>query len=149
MIKLSVGYPNQDASEDMVKRFLEGQLHDETKPVLTGEDINEMRKQVNAVSIKDNLRRYAVEIVEATRTNPEIACGASPRALLSLLRCAQALAFMADRDYCIPEDIAEAATLTLTHRIILTSEARLSRTTKEYLVRRILEQVRCNESSNS
>ena len=56
---------------------------------------------------------------------------------------------MADRDYCIPEDIAEAATLTLSHRIILTSEAKLSRTTKEYLVRKILEQVRCNESSHS
>ena len=66
-----------------------------------------------------------------------------------MLRCAQALAYMADRDYCIPEDIANAATLTLTHRIILTSEARLSRTTKEYLVRKILEQVRCNEGSNS
>ena len=149
MMKLSVGYPNQEASEDMVNRFLEGQLHQETKPVLSADDIEAMRNSVREVTIKDNLRTYAVNIVEATRNNPEIACGASPRALLSLLRCAQALAYMADRDYCIPEDVAEAATLTLTHRIILTSEARLSRTTKEYLVRKILEQVRCNEGSNS
>ena len=70
MIKLSVGYPNQDASEDMVKRFLEGQLHQETTPVLTADDINEMRKMVKAVTIKENLRCYAVEIVEATRNNP-------------------------------------------------------------------------------
>ena len=149
MMKLSVGYPNADASNDMVSRFLEGQLHQETKPVLSGEDINEMRTQVKAVTIKDNLRDYAVNIVEATRNNAEVACGASPRALLSLLRCAQAIAFMADRDYCIPEDIAEAAKLTLPHRIILTSEAKLSRTTKEYLIRRILEQVKCDENSNS
>lgn len=149
MIKLSVGYPNTDASEDMVSRFLTGDLHQQTSPVLSAEDINEMRNQVKAVTIKENLRTYAVEIVEATRKNPEIACGASPRALLSMLRCAQALAYMKDREYCVPEDIAEAATLTLTHRIILTSEAKLSRTTKEYLVRKILEQVRCNESTNS
>ena len=87
--------------------------------------------------------------IEKTRNNPEIQCGASPRALLAMLRCSQALAYMADRDYCIPEDIAEAATLTLPHRIILTSEAKLSRTTKEYLIRRILEQVKCDENSNS
>lgn len=148
MMKLSVGYPNADASGDMVSRFLEGQLHQETKSVLSADDINEMRKQVKAVSIKDNLRDYAVNIVESTRTNPEIACGASPRALLSLIRCAQALAYIADRDYCVPEDIAEAAKLTLSHRIILTSEAKLSRTTKEYLINNILQQVRCNEATN-
>ncbi|MBR4707540.1 MAG: MoxR family ATPase [Pseudobutyrivibrio sp.] len=148
MMKLSVGYPNADASNDMVSRFLEGQLHQETKPVLSGEDINEMRTQVKAVTIKDNLRDYAVNIVEATRNNAEVACGASPRALLSLLRCAQAIAFMADRDYCIPEDIAEAAKLTLPHRIILTSEAKLSRTTKEFLITSILQQVKCGQATN-
>lgn len=148
MMKLSVGYPNADASNDMVSRFLEGQLHQETKPVLSGEDINEMRKQVKAVTIKDNLRDYAVNIVEATRNNAEVACGASPRALLSLLRCAQALAFMSDREYCIPEDIAEAAKLTLPHRIILTSEAKLSRTTKEFLITSILQQVKCGQATN-
>ncbi|CBK73401.1 MoxR-like ATPases [Butyrivibrio fibrisolvens 16/4] len=148
MMKLSVGYPNADASNDMVSRFLEGQLHQETKPVLSGDDINEMRTQVKAVTIKDNLRDYAVNIVEATRNNSEVACGASPRALLSLLRCAQAIAFMADRDYCIPEDIAEAAKLTLPHRIILTSEAKLSRTTKEFLITSILQQVKCGQATN-
>ena len=149
MIKISVGYPNADASGDMAKRFLEGSLHQDTTPVLSADDINDMRKQVKAVAIKDNLRNYAVAIVEKTRNNPEIQCGASPRALLAMLRCSQALAYMADREYCIPEDIAEAATLTLPHRIILTSEAKLSRTTKEYLIRRILEQVKCDENSNS
>ena len=148
MMKLSVGYPNQDASKDMVKRFLEGQLHQETTAVLSAKDIEEMRNSVREVTIKDNLRTYAVNIVEATRNNPEISCGASPRALLSLLRCAQALAYMADRDYCIPEDIAEAAKLTLAHRIILTSEAKLSRTTKEYLITNILQQVRCDTATN-
>lgn len=149
MLKLSVGYPNSDASSDMAKRFLDGQLHESTQSVLLAHDITKMRQEVKDVSIKDNLRDYAVEIVDATRNNAEIECGASPRALLSMLRYAQALAYMADRDYCIPEDIASAAMLTLTHRIILTSEAKLSRTTKDFLMKKILEQVKCHENPNS
>ncbi len=149
MLKLSVGYPDTNASEDMVKRFLDGQLHSTTESVLTAEDIVNMRGQVKSVSIKENLRSYAVEIVEATRNSSEATCGASPRALLSTLRLAQALAYMDDRNYCVPEDIAEAAKLTLPHRLILTSEAKLSKTTKDYLVKTILQQVRCNEATGS
>lgn len=141
MIRLSVGYPDAEASGDMAKRFLDGVLHEETRPVLNGEDIIEMRREVNSVKIRDNLRTYAVNIVEATRNKAEISCGASPRALLTMLRCAQAIAFMDDRNYCIPEDIAEAAELTIPHRLILTTGAKLSRLTKEELVKNILLQV--------
>lgn len=148
MIKLSVGYPNTDASEDMTRRFLEGTLHEKTLPVLTGDDVTEMRKEVFSVSIKKNLQAYAVKIVEETRTNAEISCGASPRALLAMLRYSQALAYMAQRDYCIPEDIAEAARYTLPHRLMLTTEAKVNGTTKEYIVKKILEQVRCDEGNN-
>ena len=80
--------------------------------------------------------------MESTRTKPEISCGASPRALLALLRYAQALAFMDSRTYCIPEDVAEAAARTLPHRLILTAGARLSRVTKEEIVHTILSQVK-------
>ena len=141
MIKLSVGYPDTKASEDMAERFLLGQLHEETESVLSGKDILDMRKDVASVTVKDNLRSYAVNITDATRNKPEIAVGASPRALLSMLRCAQAIAYLAGRDYCIPEDIADAAKLTLPHRLILTGEARLSHITSEDLIKTILGKV--------
>ncbi len=141
MIRLSVGYPDTKASEDMAERFLLGQLHEETESVLSGKEILDMRKGVASVSVKDNLRSYAVNIVDATRNKAEIAVGASPRALLSMLRCAQAIAYLADRDYCIPEDITDAAKLTLPHRLILTGEARLSHITSEELVRNILGKI--------
>lgn len=141
MIKLSVGYPDTKASEDMAERFLLGQLHEETESVLSGKDILDMRKDVASVTVKDNLRSYAVNITDATRNKPEIAVGASPRALLSMLRCAQAIAYLAGRDYCIPEDIAYAAKLTLPHRLILTVEARLSHITSEDLIKTILGKV--------
>ena len=142
MVKLSIGYPDTTASEDIARRFLIGELHDKTTPVLSGVDVISMQREAGKVSIHDNLRSYAVNIVEATRKKAEISCGASPRALLAMLRYAQALAYMDGRDYCIPEDIAEAAKATIPHRLILTTEARLSRVTKTDLVKKILEQVK-------
>ena len=145
MLKLSVGYPDSNASEDMARRFLTGSLHQATSPVLSAEDILQMRAKVKSVSVKENLQTYAVNIVEATRKHTEISCGASPRALLALLRYAQSLAFIDARDYCIPEDIAISANLTLPHRLILTTEAKVNGDTKEYLLHKILEQVKCTE----
>ena len=101
-----------------------------------------MQNAAAKVSIHDDLTAYAVNIADATRNKAEISCGASPRALLSLLRCAQALAFMDDRSYCIPEDITSAAALTLPHRLILSSGARLSRVTGEDMVAGILAQTK-------
>lgn len=142
LMKLSVGYPDARASEDMAERFLKGQLHGETQAVLTGADVLAMRQAVSEVTIHKDLSTYAVAIVEATRNKAEIACGASPRALLALIRCAQAIAYMADRDYCVPEDIAKAAELTLPHRLMLTTGAKLSHVTREDLVKKILGQVK-------
>ena len=142
MMKLSVGYPDSTASDDMARRFLEGDLHADIETVLSPQDIEDMRLEATKVSIHDNLRAYAVKIVEETRNKPEIACGASPRALLSLLRCAQAMAFVEGRGYCIPEDIAEAAVVTLPHRLVLTTEAKMNRTDKELVVKKILERTK-------
>ena len=142
MTRLSIGYPETEASQDMVSRFLEGRLHSETTPVLTARDIEEMKAEVNAVTIHENLIAYAVRIAEATRNKPELSCGASSRALLSMLRYAQAAAFLKGRSYCIPEDIAEAALLTLPHRLMLASGARLGRITREEVVRGILGQTK-------
>ncbi|MBO4458902.1 MAG: MoxR family ATPase [Butyrivibrio sp.] len=142
MIRLSVGYPAEDASVDMAKSFLEGKLHADTESVLSGKDVIDMRNEAEKVSIKEELLTYAVQVVEATRSNSEISCGASPRALLSMLRFAQALAYVDDRNYCIPEDIANAASLTLPHRLILTAQAKMGRMDKELLVKQILGKVR-------
>lgn len=142
MMKLSVGYPDTKSSEDMAKRYLSGELHSKTSPVLSGEDIINMRKEVTSVSIHDNLMAYAVKIVDETRNRSEISCGASPRALLSMLRCAQAIAYLAERDYCIPEDIADAAMFCLPHRIMLTTEAKLSHATGEFIIGQILARVK-------
>ncbi len=142
MMKLSVGYPQKDDAVKMADRYLSGELHEETSAVLTGSDVLNMRNEVKEVSVNEHLISYAVMIVDETRNHPDISCGASPRALLSLLRCAQAHAMYDGRDYCIPEDIISAATLTLPHRIVLTAQSRMNRMTQVKALRSIIEHIK-------
>ena len=142
MMKLSVGYPGKEDAVRMADRFLEGSLHEETKPVLEGKDIIDMRDQVKKVGVNEKLIDYAVMIVEETRTVPEISCGASPRALLSMLRCAQAHAMLNGRDYCIPEDILNSAHLTLPHRLILTAQARMNHMSQAQILKTITNHIK-------
>ncbi|MBR5408058.1 MAG: MoxR family ATPase [Lachnospiraceae bacterium] len=142
MMKLSVGYPGKEDALKMAGRFLDGSLHDETEAVLTAQDILKMREDVKKVGINEKLIDYAVIIVESTRTEPDISCGASPRALLSMLRCAQAYAVFASRDYCIPEDILNAAQLTLPHRLILTAQARMNHMSQDKVLKTITNHIK-------
>ncbi|MBE5842703.1 MAG: MoxR family ATPase [Butyrivibrio sp.] len=142
MMKLSVGYPDANASADMAKRYLDGSLSAETTAVLSSDDILKMQAEVKRVAVQENLCVYAANIAQGTRDAAEVFVGASPRALLALLRCAQALAYTSDRNYCIPEDILEAAKLTLPHRLILTSEAKMSHISKEDVVNNLLLKIK-------
>jgi MoxR-like ATPase len=77
------------------------------------------------VYVDDSVKRYVVGIVEATRKHPLVYLGASPRGSLALFRTAQALAFLRARDYVLPDDVKVLADLTLSHRLILSSQARV------------------------
>ena len=142
MMKLSVGYPDKADALKMADSFLLGTLHEVTQTVLTGEDITDMRECVQKTGVVGKLTDYSVMIVEATRSYEDISCGASPRALLSLLRCAQAFAVFAGRDYCIPEDVLRSALLTLPHRLVLTSQAKMNRTTQAQALKRITDRIK-------
>ena len=142
MTEVNTQATNLEDAVNMASGFLEGTLHEATAAVLTGPDIMEMRSVVEKVTVNDKLIDHAVMIVEATRSDADISCGASPRALLALLRCAQSYATLFGRDYCIPEDIINAATLTLPHRLVLTAQARMNRTSQEQVIRRITDHVK-------
>lgn len=142
MMKLSVGYPDREYAVKMADSFLEGTLHEETKAVLNASDIKAMQGSVKEITVNDKLIEYAVMIVEATRSDEEISCGASPRALLALLRCAQAHALYEGRDYCTPSDILRSATLTLPHRLVLTAQARMNRMSQAQVLKRITDHIK-------
>ncbi len=142
MMRLKVGYPSSEDAVAMAGRFIEGSLHEETQQVLSGDDILSIRREVRKVTVHDNLLKYAVGIVEETRNASEVSCGASPRSMLSLLRCAQAAALYEGRDFCIPEDILKASLWTLPHRLVLSTEARMSRITQEQILKRITDRIK-------
>ena len=141
LMKLSVGYPDQEAAVSLGKRFLEGELEKETEAVLSREEILAMRKEVEEVSVREELLSYAMEIIEGTRRAEGVLCGCSPRASLDLLRSSQAKAYLSDRSYLVPEDLMDMARVVLPHRIRMTAEAEMARQTGHDVVEKVLLKV--------
>ena len=144
MIRISLGYPDNTAEEDMVKKYLNdfSAPVDELAPVCNGEDIMHLRHAIRQVAVSPKVVSYAVSIADATRNDTSLRLGASPRGTLFLLRMAQALSFMDDRDYVLPDDIKKAAVPVLAHRVLPSAQNRLklSRSTPE-IIERIVSSV--------
>lgn len=127
MMKLSIGYPNEESEIKMAENFTKRNSLKEIKPVCTTKDIIKAKKDVEKIHISKELIAYARSIIDLTRTEEKISLGASPRALLNLIRASQALAYINGRDFVKPDDIKEVAVYVLHHRVILSSEAKISR----------------------
>ncbi len=129
MMKLSVGYPSDQDSVEMARRFLDGSLSVPLEPVLGAAELLQMKEETARVSVHEDLIRYITAIIQETRRQPETRWGASPRSVLVMLRASQACAYLDGRDYVIPEDIIAMAAVVLPHRLVLTAEARMTRYT--------------------
>ena len=101
-----------------------------------------MKKKVDEVKIADNVIAYAREITELTRNESRFVLGASPRALLSLIKASQARAFLQDRDFVKPDDIKAVAVHVLGHRLVLTPEARIAGEKKDSIIQSIILKVK-------
>ncbi len=139
LMKISVGYPDRTRRDELARAFLEGRFESDLGAVLSAEDILSMAAEVKAVTISDELMDFALDIVDGTRSLQELEYGASPRAGLDLLKASRALAYVLGRDFVIPEDVERMALRTIPHRLVLTTEAHMSRITGEALVKKVLE----------
>ena len=142
LMKLSLGYPVKEEQISLAGKFLSGALFEPLSPVLTRDELLAMMDEVKKVIFSEELVQYAVSIAEETRGMSEVSCGASLRAGLDLLRASQAAAYVDGRDYVIPEDVIEMAKLVLPHRLVLTTEAKLSRFTGYQLILKALDRVK-------
>lgn len=93
--------------------------------VMNAESLQQVRQQVQAVTVEDKVFDYIYGIVDATRKHPDLAVGGSPRAGLALLSCSKAVAAMRGRDFVIPDDVKELALPVLRHRVLLKPEAEI------------------------
>ncbi len=141
MMKISIGYPQLSDEKVMADRFLNHQLGKKLEAIVKGEDIITMQQEVESVKVKQDLINFVTKIVTETRRDNNIALGASPRATLALLRAAQAYAYVNGRNYCIPDDILKLVQPVLSHRIILSPEARLSQTKVEKVLKNVVAKV--------
>lgn len=126
MMRLSIGYPKAEGEIEMTKKFLDGEINDNVESILDAAKIFELKKEVEKVGIVDDVIKYANDIIAMTRSEKSFVMGASPRAMLHLVRAAQAKAFIAGRDFVTPDDIKDIAINTLHHRLTLTYEAKIA-----------------------
>jgi MoxR-like ATPase len=117
-LSVDVGYPDDDGSTDLVRRQLERHPLRDLEAVLTPEEVVQAQAAVREIHVDEGVLRYAVSLVTATRDQPEVALGASPRASVWLVRVAQARALAEARDFVLPDDVKASATGVLAHRMI-------------------------------
>jgi MoxR-like ATPase len=140
-VQLSLGYV---APEDEVAILsAQAQRHpiDTLAPCVSIEDMLMVRRRAAAVRMSDELKRYAVDVVRATRAATGIQLGASPRASLALMKAAQALALSEGREFVIPEDVREMAVPVIAHRMVVEPQARFAGVTTAGLVEEILAKI--------
>jgi MoxR-like ATPase len=111
------------------------------QPVMRREDLVELRAQIGAITLRDELLAYLVDLVRATRTHESILVGAGPRATQSLIMAARAYAAMSGRDFVTPDDIKAMAVPVLEHRLILRPEFEIEGLGIAEVIQQILQQI--------
>lgn len=118
LIRLSIGYPSPADELELLRRRQYGQAMDPVRQVLSKSDLERLRRLVDNIHISDEVLQYIVRLVNATRSHPQLAQGASPRATLAVAAASRATAFLRGRDYVIPEDVQCIWRDVIAHRLI-------------------------------
>jgi len=143
MFKILVNYPDTAQEVEIMQRHNSGLFAraPELPKLLDAGVIRSLRSSIQGVYVKPELLQYMAELVTATRGNPALYLGASPRASVALLNGAKAWAAMAGRDFIIPEDIQELAYPVLRHRIMLSPEKEMEGLTADDLIRQMIQKI--------
>ena len=140
LFRLSLGYGNREEAREILRRFRSGTPLDSVRPVITPEEIAAMQRETTAVHVSPAIEEYVIDLIEATRNHRSIEVGLSPRAMLALLRSAQASAYLEGRSFVLPDDVKRVFPPLAVHRIRLSLEAELH-VTEEEVVQSILREV--------
>lgn len=141
MMRLSLGYPAPKDEAAMVLGRQGGNPLEELTPVMTGAQLQTLRKLTAQTYIDKSVVDYIVALMDATRRHPRIRRGGSPRATLAVAGMARAVARLRGRDYVVPRDVGEVFSHTLAHRLLLTPQAQAAGDAAEELLAEILAAV--------
>lgn len=118
ILSLSLGYPSEAEELYMLQRLQEGITVADLQPCITLAEVTELRQICAAVKVEKSLQQYMLNLVRATREDEDVMLGVSPRGTVALHKATQALAFLSDRNYAIPDDVKFLAPHVLCHRLI-------------------------------
>ena len=141
MITLSLGYPDHDSELEIARSVGAGARTDIVKTVLNAEILRAMQKDIHNVYIKDEVYEYILKLVGATRNNPYIERGASPRATIALVKCSKASAWLSGRQFVVPSDVSYQLPFVLSHRIILNAGAKMDQRHKRDIISQLASSV--------
>jgi len=150
MLKIKVGYPSKDDEVKIIDRMAGAGAEPTATKVMTTDEVLAAREVVRKVFVDDKVKRYAVDVVAATRDPkaaglaqlaPLIDNGASVRASIALVKIAKAQALLSGRDYISPHDVKTIAHDVLRHRILVSYEAEAQGKTSDHVIAQILENV--------
>lgn len=142
MLKTSIGYPDFASQVEILKDRQTTQPLDEVKAVISREELIEMQHEVSHIHVAEEILTYITSLTVATREHPLIIQGVSPRGALALSRIAKAHAYIAGRDYVIPEDVMEMFVDTCNHRIVLEQKAQVSKNGPSTILNDIMNEIK-------
>jgi MoxR-like ATPase len=144
-----MGYPEPTAELEMLDVHGGTSPLDELEPVATTAEVRALIEAVRGVYVSQAVKKYAIDLVVATRHSPDLRLGASPRSTLQLVRAARAHAALAGRDYVIPDDLQDLAIPVLAHRLLPSVEAQGQRRLPEHVVSELVRRVPVPETRAS
>lgn len=140
LVRLTIGYPDFESQMEIIRSRQTGNPLDHAKQVVSREEILKFQREAAEVTMKDEILAYIVRLATATRDNPLIELGVSPRGAMGVGKMARSRAYVQGRDYVIPEDVAAVFSDTCAHRILLSPQARAARLSAPQVLEEILRQ---------
>jgi MoxR-like ATPase len=142
LLRVGIGYPGPEAEREILKRRRERRTDAAAVPtIVTRAELLAMQGALEDIFVSEALERYIVALAQATRVDPRVALGASPRGSLALLKLARAEAAIRGRDFVLPDDVKAVAVAALAHRLVLRPELWVSSTTPRHVVEGVLREV--------
>ena len=139
LMKITIGYPDLMEEINLIAERRESNPINSIVSIFGQDEISLLKNDVKQMHIEANTYKFIVELVRMTREHKDIELGASPRASLALMRSAQAYAYINKRDYVIPEDVAKMFPYIVSHRLMLSQEAKIRRQSIDNIIEEIRE----------
>lgn len=141
LMRVSLGYPDRENEIEILRNYSAIRELADIDKILDEKDIRNLQEMVKGVRTHKDILLYIVKISEMTRSYDDLRLGASPRASIDLLKASKAYAFIKGRDYVIPDDVKKMVLPVFSHRLILSSEARIENKNPEDILKGVLKRV--------